>query len=234
MCCNEFVDRPVQTVATRFIKPLARLCGASPLLVPAVADAGDLQTLANILDGLLLTGSRSHVEPQRYGGLHAAKPTDRVRDEVALSLSGRMIERGKPVFGICRGLQEINVLFGGSLRDLEGEHHHAVRPEGAKYEILLHHLHDIAPSPDGIWADLGSAIRVNSAHRQGIDQVGSGLKVEAFSDDGVIEAISAPSAGAPVLAVQWHPEVFPDECAISRSFYNLLRDSLHEDRVCEV
>lgn len=65
MCCNEFVERPVQTVATRFIKPLARLCGVSPLLVPAVADGGDLEALVNVLDGLLLTGSRSNVEPQR-------------------------------------------------------------------------------------------------------------------------------------------------------------------------
>lgn len=134
------------------------------------------------------------------------------------------------MFGICRGLQEINVLFGGSLRDLEGEHHHAVRPDGAKYEILLHHLHDIVPSHDGIWAGLGSEgrIRVNSAHRQGIDRLGGGLKVEAFSDDGIVEAISAPGAGAPVFAVQWHPEVFADECMVSRSFYTLLRNSLHE------
>ena len=128
MCCNEVAGRPIQAVATRFIRPLADLSGASVLLVPAVADAIDVASLAGTLDGLLLTGSRSHVEPARYGGDESVEAIDAERDEVALRLAGAMIEAGRPVFGICRGMQEINVLFGGTLsreacggRHMQGE-----------------------------------------------------------------------------------------------------------------
>ena len=128
LCCNEVADRPVQAVASRFVEPLARLAGATVLLVPAMPDTTDVATLTAILDGLLLTGSRSHVAPWRYGGpgLPAGQGVDEARDEVALALAGGMIEAGKPVFGICRGLQEINVLFGGSLCAAAdpARHHH--------------------------------------------------------------------------------------------------------------
>src|SRR5213079_1263013 len=95
MCCNEFSDRAVQAVASRFVLPVARLSQANPVLVPAVPDAADLDSLADMLDGLLLTGSRSNVAPSRYGGISQEGPIDTQRDEVALSLSSRMIKRGK-------------------------------------------------------------------------------------------------------------------------------------------
>ena len=106
LCCNEVAARPVQVVASRFIAPLTTLAQATVLLVPAMPGTADTDTLSAVLDGLLLTGSRSHVAPGRYGGapLPSDQVTDDCRDEVALALAGRMIEAGKPVFGICRGL----------------------------------------------------------------------------------------------------------------------------------
>lgn len=230
MCCNEFSDRAVQVVATRFVRPLAHLSDVNPVLVPAVSDAADLDSLADVLDGLLLTGSRSNVAPSRYGRSSSEQPTDTQRDQVALSLSSRMIECGKSVFGICRGLQELNVLFGGTLRNLEGDHHHAVEREEESYDSIFQHWHDVQLSAEGVWNGVFErSIRVTSAHRQGVDELGYGLKVEAVADDGVIEAISATNLDAPVIAVQWHPEISAEDSLVSRTFYRLLGESLRRE-----
>jgi putative glutamine amidotransferase len=210
MCCNEVAGRPIQAVATRFIRPLADLSGASVLLVPAVADAIDVGSLAGTLDGLLLTGSRSHVAPARYGGGEAVEAPeaerDPERDEVALRLAGAMIEAGRPVFGICRGMQEINVLFGGTLsREACGGRH--MQGEWSDHAGLFRHRHEVLLTRGGLLADrIGDErILVNSAHQQGVARLGGGLSVEAVApDDGLVEAIAAPDEG--VLAVQWHPE----------------------------
>jgi putative glutamine amidotransferase len=224
VCCNEQAGRPVQAVASRFVAPLADIADASVLLIPAIPDAVDLPTLAAILDGLLLTGARSHVAPGRYGGapLPAGQIADPDRDAVALGLAGRMIEAGKPVFGICRGLQEINVLFGGSLAP--AARHHPGAWDG-DYDALFGHEHDVELSAAGCLAGATGArrLRVNSVHQQGIDRLGAGLSVEATgADDGLIEAISACPCGAGVLAVQWHPEWDVATSPASRAFFTLL------------
>ncbi|GAA0657981.1 putative glutamine amidotransferase [Sphingomonas insulae] len=227
LCCNEVAGRPVQVVASRFVAPLTRLADATVLLVPAMPDTADVGTLAAILDGLLLTGSRSHVAPRRYGGsaLPAGQTLDEDRDEVALALAGRLIEAGKPVFGICRGLQELNVLFGGSLCAAAdaGRHHRGAWDDD--YESLFHHGHDVELSARGRLADATGArrVRVNSVHQQGIDRLGGGLSIEAIDpDDGLVEAVSAHPCGADVLAVQWHPEWDADTSSASRAFFSLI------------
>lgn len=228
LCCNETTDRPIQAVASRFIEPLGALSGATVLLVPALADAADICSLAARLDGLLLTGSRSNVAAARYGGCPLAEDRlDEQRDEVALTLAGCMIERGKPVFGICRGLQELNVLFGGTLRgDLDAHLRHA---PGAGYDALFDHGHDVAFADDGLLARATGARRltVNSVHEQGIDRLGSGLSVEAIAvDDGLTEAFSANPCGGPVVAVQWHPEWNAAATPEGRAFFGLFGDAL--------
>jgi putative glutamine amidotransferase len=228
LCCNERFDRPVQTVASRFVEPLARLTGATVLLVPAVTDACDVDAIAARLDGLLLSGSRSNVAPDRYGAATADGPFDRARDEVALRLAGGMIEAGRPVFGICRGLQELNVLFGGSLRALDGDHHH--RGEESAFDDLFEHRHSVLLNPAGELArSTGSKmVIVNSVHRQAIDRLGVGLLAEAVAaDDGVIEGFSAEVGVSRVLAVQWHPEWGVDSCALGQAFFRLFREALY-------
>lgn len=231
LCCNEIAGRPVQTVATRFVSPLREIAGAAVVLVPAVSAPCDALALAGALDGLLLTGSRSHVSPARYGGTAAlaVEQVDHDRDEVALRLSEAMIEAGRPVFGICRGFQEINVLFGGTLSPdvCRGRHH---RGHDVPYDDQFAHRHaiDLAPAGRlGTVAGCRSAI-VNSVHEQGVDRLGEGLSVEAISsEDGVIEAIAAQPCGADVMAVQWHPEWDVAHCPPSRAFFTLMRDALH-------
>jgi putative glutamine amidotransferase len=130
------------------------------------------------------------------------------RDEIALRLSATMIEAGRPVFGICRGLQELNVLFD--------------------------HQHDGDVAAGGMLSSAigGGGHRVNSVHLQGIGQLGSVLEVEARADDGLIEAISAAPFRAPVLGVQWHPEWDASVNPASRGFFELLGDAARSAQLC--
>ena len=227
LCCNEVAERPVQVVASRFIEPLSRISEAMVLLVPALPDVLDATALIDRLDGLLLTGSRSNVAAGRYGGLAAGEePLDEDRDEVALALAGRMIEAGRPVFGICRGLQELNVLFGGTLSRTLGEGHH--RGEEGSFDQLFEQEHEVALTEHGMLAQATGArrLRVNSVHRQGIAQLGSGLAVEAVAPDGLIEAFSARPCGGDVLAVQWHPEWNGARGAGGEGFFRLVGAAL--------
>ena len=209
LCCNESLDRPVQSVASRFIEPLSRISGATVLLVPALADVMDTAALVDRLDGLLLTGSRSHVAPWHYGGQRVPDaPGDEQRDLVALTLAGRMIDQGRPVFGICRGLHELNVLFGGTLIDVDDAGHHRDDAD-LSFADLFDNRHDVHLTPGGVLEQVSGASRmsVNSVHRQGVGRLGGGLTVEAVSaHDDLVEAFSAHPCGGEVLAVQWHPE----------------------------
>ncbi|MGF7151565.1 putative glutamine amidotransferase [Sphingomonas zeicaulis] len=229
LCCNEVVDRPVQVVASRFIEPISRISDATVVLVPALPEVLDTVALVDRLDGLLMTGSRSNVAADRYGSIaHDEERLDERRDAVALALAERMIEAGRPVFGICRGLQELNVLFGGSLaRDLGAMHH--AENQHLPFEALFEHRHDVTLSEGGQLARATGACRanVNSVHMQGVDRLGAGLTVEAIAvEDGLVEAFSARPCGGDVLAVQWHPEWSGAAGAHNRAFFQLLGTAL--------
>lgn len=229
LCCNEVALRPVQVVASRFVEPLASVAGATVLLVPAVPGAVNPAALGALLDGLLLTGSRSNVAARRYGQASDGGSLDEARDEVALSLAARMIELGKPVFGICRGLQELNVLFGGTLAASieQGRHHRGSWDDD--YDGLFDHHHDVLLAEQSRLRQFTGAtrIKVNSVHEQGIDRLGGGLSVEAAAcDDGLVEAIYARPCGGDVLAVQWPPEWDFHRSAASRAFFALFGTAL--------
>lgn len=234
MCCNRSLDGGrAQAVATRFIEPLADLADVSVLLVPAIPEAVDPGHYAGLLDGLLLTGAYSHLAAHRYGGKGNDRDGDEGRDEVAFRLAGRMIEAGRPVFGICRGLQELNVLFGGSLaQDVGAAGHHRGDAHLPLAELFDHH-HEVEIVEGGV---LGGRIgpgghRVNSVHHQGIDRLGRGLAVEARAPDGLVEAISAYPCGAPVIGVQWHPEWDVRSNPASRAFFGLMGAAARGERL---
>ncbi|KTT74252.1 peptidase C26 [Sphingomonas sanguinis] len=231
MCGNEVANRPIQAVATRFIDPLVRLCGASVVIVPAIPEAVDTVMMADMLDGLLLTGGRSHVAPAQYGDGATLAPSacDPQRDSVALALAGRMIDRGKTVFGICRGMQEINVLFGGSLTCLGGLPRHHRGSWDSDYESLFDHHHAVDLMAGGVLAGRSTQrrVQVNSVHQQGVDRLGYGLVVEARdAEDGLIEAFRAPGCDADVLAVQWHPEWDIATCGVAQGFFSLMGEAV--------
>jgi len=232
-CTRHVGGEAAQAVINRYVAAASRHADASILLIPTLAGAADPADLIPRLDGLLLTGSLSNVETHRYGvdAPDAAGPFDPDRDELAMKLVAAMLDAGKPVFGVCRGLQELNVAFGGTLRRDLGDatrslSHHAA--DGATLDQMFAHEHDVTLAPNGVLHhSLGAQrIRVNSVHYQGIDTLGDGLAVEATADDGVVEAVSAWVGPAPVLAVQWHPEWNADADPQSAGFFHILGRAL--------
>ena len=235
ICCTRAVyDEPAQAVINRYVIGALAYADCAGLLVPNLSGLMSAGEVAPRLDGLLLTGSPSNIAADRYGQEDASDvvgPYDPGRDAMTLGLIDAMLERGRPVFGICRGLQEINVAFGGTLRRDTSRNpdllkHHA--PDDDAFDDWFEHKHDVALVPGGrLHAAYGlDGLHVNSVHYQGIDRLGVGLAVEATAPDGITEAVSAKINGAPVLAVQWHPEWKTAENPESQVFFKMLGEAL--------
>jgi len=214
-CRREVEGHPAHMVTDKYLAAL-RDYGLAPVILPVWEDGMERDLLAS-LDGLLLTGSYTNVEPQRYGVERAPENTrdDPHRDAAVLRLIPAALDLGLPLLGICRGFQELNVVFGGTLhqalQQVPGRLDHR-EPEGDR-ETTYAPSHDITLVPGGRLAALYSAptSRVNSLHQQGIAELGPGLVAEAVAPDGQIEAISVAGAPGFALAVQWHPEWKPRE-----------------------
>jgi len=184
-----------------------------PLVIPALGELIDQQTLLDSLDGLLFTGSPSNVEPHHYQGpaSEPGTPHDPSRDQLTLPLIRAAVDAGIPVFGICRGFQEMNVAFGGSLHQKVHEvgpyQDHRERPDDP-LEVQYGLSHPLHVQPGGLLERLGlpAQIQVNSVHGQGVERLGAGLRIEALAPDGLIEAFSVEGARSFALGVQWHPE----------------------------
>jgi putative glutamine amidotransferase len=230
ICCTRQVGvEPAQSVINRYVTAAMRHADCAALLVPALPDLMSAREVIGRLDGVLLTGSPSNVQPHLYGEEAAADPPiDPGRDDMMRALVGEALDSAKPLFGICRGLQEINVACGGTLTRQAGAGiaHHA--PDDVPFAAMFDHRHDVALVPGGILArGLGAlALTVNSVHYQSIAQLGAGLVIEARAPDGMVEAVSGTAHGAPLLAVQWHPEWDADANAASAQYFQLLGRAL--------
>lgn len=229
-------EEAAQIVNDRYIDAVVRHADVDSVIIPARPDLIDAKAIAARLDGLLLTGSRTNVEPARYGDPGAGVgPFDPGRDLMTARLVEAMIDRARPLLGICRGFQEVNVAFGGTLaRDLGDVGrplaHHS--PEGVPFAAMFDHEHEVALVPGGLLARAldRERLRVNSVHFQGIARLGAGLTVEATAADGIIEAVSATPNGAMVLAVQWHPEWRSDRDAASQGIFHIFGRALRGER----
>jgi putative glutamine amidotransferase len=236
-CGREVEGEPAQAVKHRYLDAVSRYAHAVPVVVPTNQQPENASALVARLDAILLTGSNSNIVPSRYGSTAEAQlPRDDARDAFSAALIRAAIAAKKPVFGICRGLQEINVALGGSLNDLRaGEAdrsgtHHAV--QGAALGDMFGHRHELRIAPNSQLSRLAGTdqLTVNSVHFQTIDRLGDGLVVEATGPDGVIEAISGKATASPVFAVQWHPEWQPDGRPHDQAFFAYLGDSARAAR----
>ena len=235
-CCQKSFGRFAMlnhAVSDTYVRAVGDLIGGVPILIPANGSKCDIQTLMERLDGVILTGSPSNVEPALYGGdPHPPEtPEDRSRDAVTLPLVRAAIELGMPLLGICRGFQEMNVALGGSLhqrlQDLPGRIDHST-PMQPLPAIRHAKAHSIRVVP-GSWLHRVAQAReiaVNSLHNQGVDRLAPGLVAEGYAPDGTIEAFRVAQASGFAVAVQWHPEYDMDTDAVSRRIFLAFADAV--------
>lgn len=211
-CNRQLGEHPFHIAGKKYLDAV-RLAGALPLIVPS-AEADELDALLDLADGVLLTGSPSNVHPGHFGEpVHNPElPLDPARDDWTLPLIRRALERGVPLFGICRGTQETNVALGGSLHqavhEIDGHVDHRA-PDGQPAAVQYGPAHAVTVQPGGVLAELlgaGSSFPVNSVHGQAVNRLAEGLRVEARAPDGLVEAFSVARAPGFSLCVQWHPE----------------------------
>ena len=197
-------------LADRYASAVTAL-GLQPVLFP-MAGAADVADLLPMVDGVLLSGSPSNVEAVRFGA--AALPTDILdprRDALTMALVPAAIAGGTPLFGVCRGLQEMNVALGGSLHQQlhaePGLMDHR-EPAEADLDVQFAARHEVRLTPGSAFAEWagGPTAQVNSLHGQGIKRLGEGLVAEALAPDGLVEGVRVTQARAFAFGVQWHAE----------------------------
>jgi putative glutamine amidotransferase len=201
------------SLGDKYARAVAEVSRCLPVMVPAIAEAMDLDALLDHFDGIVMTGAISNVHPPHYGGEPSPdhEPYDHHRDSLTLRLIKAVLDRGIPLFCICRGYQELNVALGGTLETEiqrgEGRLDHRSRKVD-DLDVKYGPAHAIAIMPGGLLEEiLGKReAMVNSLHRQGIGRLAPGLVAEAKAPDGVIEAVSVKGARAFAFGAQWHPE----------------------------
>ncbi len=229
--CNRTLGRHPFHVAGRKYIEAVRLAGALPLVVPTVRH-DELDDLLQVADGVLLTGSPSNVHPRHFGEsvLDETLPLDPLRDDWTLPLIPRLIERGIPLFAICRGFQEVNVALGGSLHQavhqVAGLNDHR-DDESLPVEEQYGPAHPIHIAPGGLLERLlgSDDVVVNSLHGQGVNRLAAGLRVEARAPDGLVESFSVATGPGFSLAVQWHPEWLAAENPVSQRLFQAFGDA---------
>lgn len=201
-------------------------------LVPALETGNDVDEILDRVDGVLASGARSNVHPSLYGREAAETdgPFDPGRDATSLPLIRRAIDRGIPLFAICRGIQELNVALGGTLateiQEQAGVWDHR-KPDVPELDLAYGIRQDVVVNEGSCLAPvLGTGrIRVNSLHRQAIAAAAPRLAVEALADDGTIEAVSVIGAKAFAIGVQWHPEYWVRTDAPSAALFRAFGDA---------
>ena len=228
-----------QRVGERNLRAVVDVIGALPLIFAGSPEITDIDALLEVVDGVLLTGARANVHPTRFGVDPHPKyePYDTPRDALALDLVQTCVARAVPLLGICRGFQEMNVAFGGSLhpeiRELPGRVNHRmprlengeIHPDQA---VIFGDRHEVHLIPGGAFARLfgRETVRVNSLHGQGILEPGARVVVEGVAEDGTIEAIRIADAPGFALGVQWHAEYEAHRNAVNRALFQSFGEAI--------
>ena len=207
--CSKFVnDEPQHATPTRYGSALIGAANAIPVLLPPVGEV--MLGVLDRLDGLLLSGSPSNVDPALYGTDPSLTPGkhDSFRDGTTLPLAREALRRGMPLLAICRGIQELNVAMGGTLHQqvhqIDGRSDH--RAGDGELDHLFRLKHTVTLSGQLALLVGTREVMVNSLHEQALDRVADGLEIEAIAEDGTVEAVRVRDAKAFAFGVQFHPE----------------------------
>lgn len=249
---NRLIDDDVHREWTRrrYIDALEAYADVTTVILPTFTDANGrrLPALAR-LDGLLLTGDESNMDcavfrnvteegaadeegSDKEGADYERDRRDRYRDRLSFAALRTALPLGMPILGICRGFQEMNVYFGGTLvSDLAAQpsmlsHSEDVAlPRDRQYDAV----HDITLTPSGLLNRLTGEkeIRVNSLHKQGLGRIGDGLVVEAVAPDGLVEALRVADTDIFQVGLQWHPEWHASSDRLSRSIFKAFGEACH-------
>lgn len=229
---RELEPHPFHVVGEKYITAIRDGANATPFLIPALGDSLDLEAVIQHIDGILLTGSPSNVEPHHYDGPASREGVlhDPHRDETTLPLAIMALEAGLPLFAVCRGFQELNVVLGGTLHqhveEQPGYHNHREDPD-EPLDVQYGPSHTVTLVEGGLLHGLGSTdtVTVNSLHSQGVDRLADGVTTEAIADDGLIEGFRVSGADGFALAVQWHPEWRVTEDEFSLAIFSAFGDA---------
>ncbi|MDE0945206.1 MAG: gamma-glutamyl-gamma-aminobutyrate hydrolase family protein [Alphaproteobacteria bacterium] len=236
---NEDEHHANHRIGDRFVTAVRDICGALPLALPALGSGADLDTLLDNIDGVILTGGASNVDPHHYGGGEARDQNllDARRDGVALEIVRACVAREVPLFGICRGIQEINVALGGSLHQYMHEqpnHFDHRRPRQMPIAVQMGARQRITLSPGGTLQSLANGagqVMVNTLHAQGIDRLADSLVVEAVADDGMVEAVRVAASSTFSIGVQWHAEFRTEDHPFYRALFQAFGRAVAEHAI---
>ncbi|MFQ3623555.1 MAG: gamma-glutamyl-gamma-aminobutyrate hydrolase family protein [Acetobacteraceae bacterium] len=229
-CCLKpfgLFGTPNHAASDTYVRAVDLLVGGLPCLIPAMGERADIAAWLGLFDGIVLTGSRSNVHPDRYGGPPHAEgtPEDPARDAVTLPLIRAALAAAVPLLAICRGMQELNVALGGTLdqriQDLPGRLDHSTPLEQRFGAVRIGKAHRVTIREGSPLAAIVGRheLAVNSLHNQGVARLAPALRVEATAPDGTIEAVSVPGARGFALGVQWHPEYDFETDPASRAIF---------------
>lgn len=233
-CCTKqfgVFGMPNHAASDTYVRVTDEVIRAVPILLPACGPTADIETLLDRLDGIILTGSRSNVQPTLYDGPPHAEgtPEDPARDGFTMPLIRAAVARGVPLLAICRGFQELNVALGGSLhqrlQDLPDRIDHSTPMQPAA-GVRQGKAHAVRLTPGGWLHRLAgtATLAVNSLHNQGVNMLAPALVTEAIAPDGTIEAVRATASQAGsatgfAVGVQWHPEYDWRTDPVSRTIF---------------
>ena len=215
----------------RYLQALTDLTDLHPILIPPLG--GNIMSLLDKVDGVMLTGNVSNVHPSRYGQNETEKhpPYDEDRDSTAIPYLNKIIANEIPLIAICRGFQELNVAYGGTLHpaihEIDGRlDHRRINTDDAAVRYAPRH--SVKLTQGGLFESwVGTdEIMVNSLHFQGVEKLGDELEVEAVAEDGTVEGFTVKNAKGFTAAVQWHPEYEPATNKFSKCFYEAFAEAV--------
>lgn len=223
---------PFHVAGEKYLTAIRDGASAVPVIIPALGSSIPPEEWLSRVDGILLTGSPSNVEPRRYGGEASLEGTlhDPDRDETTLPLIECAIRSGVPLLALCRGFQELNVALGGTLHqrvhEVPGYGVHKEDPDDP-LDKQYGPAHYVTLMDGGLLRRMAGTdrIEVNSLHSQAVARLASGLSVEAVADDGLVEAFRVDAADTFALAVQWHPEWRVTENEFSMGIFRTFGDA---------